>query len=142
MFNRRKSKTRKVDRGGVAVSECALCIPIIVVFTIFAIEVCGVIFLKEAVTIAAYEGARVGIQRGGTNANVEFRIQQFLDERGIVYDDPVTIQEPGFDDAADMEHVTTTVSVPIDGNVFTGWIFGNSSLQASVTMRKEFPNPN
>jgi hypothetical protein len=131
-------------RKGTAATECALCLPIIILFTLFSIEVCSVMFLKEAITIAAYEGGRVGIQRGGTDANVEFRVMEFLNERGIAYSDPVTISDPGFDNAGELEHVTTTVTVPVNGNLFSGWagwVFDGMELEASVTMRKEFANP-
>lgn len=129
------------NREGIAATECALVIPIIFAFTLFTIEMCTIMFLKEAVTIAAYEGARVGIQRGGTDALVEFRIEEFLDERGISHANAVTIEDPGFDDADELEHVRTTVSVPAEGNLPFGWFFGGTQITASVTMRKEFPNP-
>ena len=134
-------KIKKRKRDGIAATECALVIPIIFVFTLFTIEMCTIMFLKEAVTIAAYEGARVGIQRGGTDALAEYRIEEFLDERGITYGSPVTIEDPGFDDADELEHVRTTVSVPAAGNLPFGWFFGGLEISANVTMRKEFPNP-
>ena len=132
---------RSNNRRGIAATECALVIPIIFAFTLFTIEMCTIMFLKETVTIAAYEGARVGIQRGGTDALVEFRIEEFLDERGITYSNPVTIEAPSFDDAEELEHVRTTVSVPAAGNLPFGWFFGGLEISANVTMRKEFPNP-
>ena len=129
-------------REGVATTECALALPVIIAFTLFTIEVCSVIFLKEAVTIAAYEGARVGIQRNGADATVEFRVREFLDQRGIVYGNPVFIEDPGFDDANEMEHVRTVVTVPVAGNLPFGWFFTGTEVSASVTMRKEFRNAN
>ena len=128
-------------RKGVAATECALLIPIIFAFTLFTIEICTILFLKEAVTIAAYEGARVGIQRGGTDAAVEFRVEEFLTERGIAFSNPVTVADPGFDDAEELENVQTTVSVPAQGNLPFGWFFGGLEISAQVTMRKEFANP-
>ena len=64
--------TRKPNqRDGVATTECAIAIPIILLFTLVTIDICTIIYLKESVTIAAYEGSRVGIQRGGTDALAE-----------------------------------------------------------------------
>ena len=130
------------NREGIAATECALVMPIIFAFTLFTIEMCTIMFLKEAVTIAAYEGARVGVQRGGTDALAEFRVEEFLDERGITYGNAVIIEDPGFDDAVELEHVRTTVTVPAAGNLPFGWFFGGTEISASVTMRKEFPNAN
>jgi len=130
------------DREGIAVTECALCIPLIIMFTLFAIEVSTVLFLKETITIAAYEGSRIGIQRGGTDVNVENRIKGLLKERGVSFgSDVVEISDPSFDTAAALEHVTVTVNVPVNGNLFSGWIFEGRELDASVTMRKEYANP-
>jgi hypothetical protein len=133
---------RHQKRDGIAATECALVIPIILAFTLFTIEMCTIMFLKEAVTIAAYEGARVGIQRGGTDSLVQFRVGEFLDERGITYSsDSVIISSPGFDGADELEHVQTTVVVPASGNLPFGWFFGGMQISGKVTMRKEFANP-
>ena len=88
------------------------------------------------------EGARVGIQRGGTNGLARFRIEEFFDERGIVYDDDsVSFSAPSFGSADELEHVQTTVSVPAAGNLPFGWWFSGTQVTANVTMRKEFKNP-
>lgn len=137
----RPSQSRQ--RDGVATTECAFALPLIIVFTLFTIDICSVIFLKETVTIAAYEGARVGIQRGGTDASVKFRVQEFLDARGITYNENnvVTHGNTSFDDADEMEHVLTQVRVPANGNLPFGWFFTSNRVLARVQMRKEFPNP-
>ena len=131
------------NRSGVAVTECAFVAPIIFAFTLFTIEMCTIMFLKESVTIAAYEGARVGIQRNSTNEMVEFRIREFLDQRNITFDESNFAQfsTPGFTTAEKLEHVTTTVSVPARANLPFGWFFGGDEIIATVVMRKEFTNP-
>lgn len=133
---------RSFNREGVAVTECALVAPIIIAFMLFTIEICTMLFLKETVTIAAYEGARVGIQRGNTNAMVEFRIREVLEERGITLgNNLVQFSSPGFDDALELEHVTTLVSVPAEGNLPFGWFYLGDTITGQVVLRKEFTNP-
>jgi hypothetical protein len=119
-----------------------VCLPIIVSISFATIDLCTAIFVKESLTIAAYEGARVGIQRSGTNQDVTNKIQEVLDGRGISYEsDSITFSSPGFDTADTLEHVTVTVSVPCSSNlVITGGLFEGRSLEASVTLRKEFGN--
>lgn len=131
-------------RRGTATAEFAVCLPVLVVLIIGINETCSAIFLKEQVTVAAYEGARIGIQRQGTNEQVEQRIIDFLNERGIVFDESevVSISTPSFNDATAMVHVTTTVSVPVSGNSITGSFFTDQDVSASVTLRKEFANNN
>ena len=131
-------------KRGAATAEVVVCLPILVALIAGINETCSAIYLKEQVTIAAYEGARVGIQCQSTDAFVEQRIRDFLDERGIVYDDATVVQisNPGFDDAPTMGHVTTTVTVPVAANCITGDFFTNQFVTASVTLRKEFQNRN
>lgn len=130
------------SRRGAATAEFAVCLPVLVILVIGINETCSAIFLKEQVTIAAYEGARVGIQRQSTDDMVEQRIYQFLDERGIEYDEDavVSISVPNFNTAGTMDHVTTTVTVPVDGNTLTGGFFTDQNVSASITVRKEFAN--
>ena len=129
-------------RQGTATVEFVVCLPILVALITGINEICSAIYLKEQVTIAAYEGARVGIQREATNEMVRGRVMEVLDERGIAYaeNDVVEISTPGFDDADTMAHVTTTVTVPIDGNSLTGGWFTDQFVSGSVTLRKEFSN--
>lgn len=141
---RRKSLLKKSPgRKGLATTEIAICLPIIIVLMLAIVETCTVIFLKEAITISAYEGARVGIRKQGTNSDCTSKVTEFLDARGIQYEsDFLTISSPSFNTATEMEHVTVTVRVPCEGNTYTGWIFSGRYVGASVTMRKEFANTN
>ncbi len=134
-------RSRKVKRDGIATSELAICLPILILLTLAVLETCTVIFLKETITISAYEGARVGIRKQGTDAQVAAKVQTFLESRGIIFEsDFIEISDPGFDGAADLENITVTVNVPCDGNTYSGWIFTGRFISASVTMRKEFAN--
>lgn len=128
-------------REGIATSEMAICLPILILLTLATLETCTVIFLKETITIGAYEGARVGIRKQGTDAQVAAKVASFLESRGISFDsDFIEMSSPGFDNAADLENITVTVNVPCDGNTYSGWIFTGRNVSASVTMRKEFSN--
>ncbi|MEC9094474.1 MAG: TadE/TadG family type IV pilus assembly protein [Planctomycetota bacterium] len=136
-----KLNSTKKKRQGIATTELAVCLPILILLTLGILETCTVIFLKESITIAAYEGARVGIRKQGTNAMVAQTIKEFLDARQISYEsDFLRISDPGFDHADELEHVTVRLKVPCQGNTYTGWIFSSRAVSASVTMRKEFSN--
>ena len=129
-------------RKGTATAELAVCLPVLVLLVIGVNEICSALYLKEQATIAAYEGSRIGIQRGSTNEMVEDFILAFLDERGITYDAStvVSISTPSFDSAPAMAHVTTTVTVPVADNSITGNFFADQDVSGSVTLRKEFAN--
>ena len=134
--------TQRKPRQGVAAVEVAICLPVLFTLTLATMDLCSLFFLKESVTIAAYEGARQGIDRGQTDADVRERVQEFLDERSIAYGGSVvTISSPGFDSADTLEHVTVTVTVPCRNNLLApDGLYGELSVSASVTMRKEFQN--
>jgi hypothetical protein len=132
-----KRRTRK----GVAAVEFAVCLPILIMLIVGMNEICSALYLKEQVTVAAYEGGRVGVQRGSTDAVVTDYIKHLLDERGIQYDgNVVQISNPGFNNAATMEHVTITVTVPLANNSITGNYITDQNISANVTLRKEFAN--
>ncbi|MEM7782775.1 MAG: TadE family protein [Planctomycetota bacterium] len=128
-------------KKGIATIELAICLPIIVSITLAVIETSAVFNLKKSATLAAYEGARVGIRKGGTNDQVQSKVEDFLDARNINYGSSMlTVSNPGFDSAATMEHVSVTVTLPCTGNTVTSLIFNGQSVSAAVTMRKEYTN--
>lgn len=141
---RHRSNTRR-GRRGTATIEFAFILPALVVLTLGTIDLCSMMFLKESVTLAAYEGARRGVGRGRTNTDVLNRITEFLDERNINYDGASVLQvsSPGFAGADTLENVTVTVQVPAGGNLLipSQW-FDDLNVSASVTMRKEYKNLN
>lgn len=141
---RRLSRLRppRFSRKGTATAEMAVCLPVLMTLTLATMDLCSVFFLKETVTLAAYEGARVGVNRGGTNAEVLARVQEVLDERNVDYGGaPVSFEGATFDSAETLEHVTLLVTVPAAGNLIApGGLYGDLELTARVTMRKEFEN--
>jgi len=58
-------------------------LPLIIVLLFTSIELANGIFLKQAVTIAAYEGARSATRPGGTNATAENRVAEVLAARSV-----------------------------------------------------------
>ncbi|MFU7560614.1 TadE family protein [Roseiconus sp. JC912] len=138
----RHGRRRRSDRRAVATVEFAICLPALIALTIGTIDICSMLFLKESITLAAYEGARMGVGRDRTNGDVTSRVQAFLDERNIQYSgDPCTYGSPDFTSADTLDNVTLTVSVPCDGNLLIPSVFyGGMDISASVTLRKEYQN--
>ena len=136
-----KTQIAKPNRRGIATVECALCLPLILLVTFGVIETCSALFVKEALTIAAYEGARVGIQSGATEYDAETRIREVLEERRIEYtEDSICFSEPSFTDAGALDPVTTTISVCCNGNTVAGWFLKDRVISATATLRKEYKN--
>ncbi|MGB1925824.1 MAG: TadE family protein [Rubripirellula sp.] len=130
-------------RKGTATVELAILTPFLMILTLGTMDICSMIFLKESATIAAYEGARRGIQKGSTNQDATQRVLNFLEEREIAHDKSkcIKISKPSFERAETLQHVTVTVILPIAGNLLIApHIIDEMNLKASVTMRKEYRN--
>ena len=85
----------------------------------------------------------MGIEKGKTDADAKDRVIDFLISRNIIHStsDCVTISDPSFEEAETLEHVTVTVTLPIEGNlIIAPQVIQNFELSASVTMRKEYRN--
>src|SRR3954453_15454003 len=77
-FGRRAARKR-----GVAAAELAVCLPVVVLIVIATIESCSAMFLKQSLTVAAYEGVRPAIATGGTAATVQTVCGDILKDRRV-----------------------------------------------------------
>ena len=139
MFHSRRTPPGRRDaRRGVAASELAVCLPVIVLLVLAMIEACTMIFLKQSLTVAAYEGVRTALNEQAGAADVRATCDAVLRDRrvqsGRVTVRPTNIQslEPG-------EYIEVTVSAPAGANsVIPGSFFRGRTLTATATMMKEF----
>jgi hypothetical protein len=103
-----------------------------------AIQAASMVFTKQALAVAAYEGAREAIGVDATTTDVQAACQHILTERGIV-DTTITINPLDLANAPLGSDVTVTVSAPSDTNSFLhGWYFGSQTLEGQAVMMKEF----
>jgi Flp pilus assembly protein TadG len=75
--------SRSSARRGVAAAELAVCLPVVVLLVIATVESCSALFLKQSLTVAAYEGVRTAIEKGSTTANIQTACNQILADRRI-----------------------------------------------------------
>lgn len=141
-WDRPNQKRRQHRRRGTATIECVIIFPVLLALTIGTIDTCSAMFLKESASLAAYEGARQGVGRGGTNQDVINRINEFLGERNIAFEaSDVTISAPGFDAAETLQSVTVTVAIRAAENLLMpSEVIGDLAIEGSVTMVKEYEN--
>ncbi|HYO24039.1 MAG TPA: TadE/TadG family type IV pilus assembly protein [Lacipirellulaceae bacterium] len=131
-------RTQVAPRRGVAASELAVCLPVIVLLVLGMIEACTMIFLKQSLTVAAYEGTRAAIVPGATSADVRAACNQVLADRrvrgGTVTLTPadITSLQPG-------QYVDVTVSAPCSSNtVAPHKFFSGRTLSAVGSMMIEY----
>jgi Flp pilus assembly protein TadG len=124
-------------RRGVAATELAVCLPVVVLLVVATIESCSALFLKQSLTVAAYEGVRTSIEKGATTATVQTACNRILADRRIqgaqVTLNPATISslKPG-------DFIDVTVSAPCTSNSpVPTTFFRGRTLTATASMMIE-----
>ena len=70
-------------RRAVAAVETAIMMPVMVLLAFGSIELSNMVFMRQSLSIAAYEGVRVLTKPGGTEAQANARIQEVLTSRNV-----------------------------------------------------------
>lgn len=137
-MRRRTSPPPGLDRRAVAATELAVCLPVLLLLVLGMIESCTMIFLKQSLTVAAYEGVREALEPAAVAADVNACCTRVLADRGV--NSPTIVVSPAnFETLATGEYITVTVSAPADANaVVPAGFFRGKTLSASATMMKEF----
>ena len=137
----RRPSSHLMNRGSrraVAASELAVCLPILVLLVLAMIESCTMIFLKQSLTVSAYEGIRKAIEPSATAAQIEAACNAVLADRRV-NDAKIAISPSNFQSIARGQYITVTVSAPAGKNsVIPGTFFSGRTLTGSATMMKEF----
>jgi Flp pilus assembly protein TadG len=128
-------------RKAAAVVEFAVAAPVLVTLVFGMIEFGRVMMVEQELTNAAREGCRAGVLAGGTTSAVTSVVTNYLANSGVPLSNPanqITVS-PDPSTALAGTAITVTVSVPFSA---VSWLpvpmfMGNSTLTASVVMRKE-----
>lgn len=124
-------------RRGVAAVEFAVCLPVIVLLVFGSIEASSFIFLKQSLSVAAYEGIREAIRDGATSAQAIESAANILNAREVR---DFTVSLPGGEvrSARRGQEIVIEVSAPTATNSpLAGSFVANRTLTARVVMVKE-----
>jgi hypothetical protein len=80
---RHRLARRPLKRRAAAVTELAVCLPMLTLIVFGSIQACNLIYLKHGCITAAYEGTLELAKSNATSASITSRAQQVLDARGI-----------------------------------------------------------
>jgi Flp pilus assembly protein TadG len=135
-------RSRRRNRGGVAVVEFAIVAPVFVLFVMGMIEVSRGLMIQEVITNAAREGARAAVVESSTTSTVTSAVQTYLTAANVPTSAAtitVTIPAVRYNNFA-----TVTVSVPYSK---VSWVpvpkyLGSITLTATSTMRCEAVSTN
>jgi len=123
-------------RLGLAVTEMAVGLPVLLLVGMGTMEMCTMIRLRQKLKMVAYEGARVGIlpEAGADNVNWQcdtLCIDQGLQNTNVAMTpaDPTTLESGDW--------FTVQVDAPFSNNSLTGaWMVSSFDLSESVTLQK------
>lgn len=123
-------------RGGAALIEIAVCLPIILLTITATVSITSLIYLKQSLKISAYEACRVGIVPQAEAENVHQQVVEILDGRGVSgY--TVAISPSSLSSLQPGQFLTVTVTAPTGNNVVLASSMGLTSITQSVSMMCE-----
>jgi len=129
---RRAEKSR-----GVAAAELAVCLPVVVLIVIATIEACSALFLKQTLTVAAYEGVRTALSERQVAGSVQKACNQVLTDRKV-RNGSVTISPANIASLKAGDFINVTVSAPCNSNsVVPTTFYRGRTLSATASMMVE-----
>ncbi len=130
---RRKNRNRK----GIAAVECAVVLPILLLVIAATLDICNLIFLRQQLTVAAYEGARVAINPNSGLDDIESQVRTILDQRGIVVEE-IGVTPEDFESSEFGTAIEVSISANVSKNTAFNGVFANDKVViSSMTMMKE-----
>ena len=137
MIFRKKHLAAQSTRRGAAVVEFAVCLPVIVIIVLGAIEAASMLFLRQAMVQSSYEAAKVAIKTNGNNAAAIQVAGEVVAGRGIK-SLKVEFEPTDVSTVAQGEMIRVTVSAPGDTNSFLPYgPFKDRTVAAQAVMIKE-----
>jgi Flp pilus assembly protein TadG len=128
-------------RRGTAVVEFAIVLPVFFLMIFGMLEFGRMVMVKQVLTNASREGARLGVLDGATTSEVETQVEAYLTSAAIPFTagDVVTVSPSPPSSAGYGESVTVTVTVPFDD---VSWLpspmyLGATDDQSTTSMRRE-----
>lgn len=134
MKQRRPPRNCNFPRRGLAIVEFALALPLLVMLVLGSIEASNAIFLRQAITVVAYETAQIASAYGGTEEEAKQRGMEIL-ENYKIEEATITIYPPVDESLEPGTRIDVTVSAPSDSNsIGPPWFFRNATYQRKFTM--------
>ena len=126
---------RNAKRRGATSVEFALCLPILLAFVFGIIEFSRATQLRQSVRLAAFEGARAGINLDATTADVTTAVNRVMSAVNISHFTTTT-------NPSALSYTSSSVSVtvsldPTQNAWFTWFMRSTNTIAATVTLLRE-----
>ena len=117
--------------------ELAVCLPILTLVLFATIETCWMLQLKQNVTMAAFEGARVAAVPGSDAASVNLQCEMLLDDRNI-NNYQVTMSPASLTNVQPGDNISVTVSADFaDNSLIGGVLFDGHQVTETIVIKAE-----
>jgi len=131
-----RSGSRFLKPRGSATVETVVCLPLLVLIVFGTVECCDLMFLRQGLLQAAYEGARVAIVPNAKSENVIEQVDRILVQRGIKASS-VRISPSDFHVAPFGTEVTVEVDAAPEANGQLMRMLQQGTVSSRVTMMIE-----
>lgn len=129
--------SHRSSRRGLAATEFAVCLPVLMLLLLGMLECCTMIFLKQSLAVAAYEGAHTALSPEATDADVRRVCEGILADRRV-NGGTIEILPGSLNNIREGEYLEVRVSAPTSPNaVLPAKFFRSQTLRSSATMMKE-----
>jgi Flp pilus assembly protein TadG len=136
MARNRSRRRGHAIRRGAALTELAICLPILSIVTLGAIEAANGIYVRQKLVSVAYDLARSASAQGDQSAAIHARANALLKTYGIK-NGKCTFSPAGLATVKAGMPVSVTVTAPMSKNsVGLTRLYGKIQSSASVTMTK------
>jgi hypothetical protein len=113
-------------------------LPVIVLLVLGTIEATDVVFLKQSLSVAAYEGGRTAVIPDATSADVVAKCEAILADRHV-QGATVRVTPADFDSIDVGEYFRVEVEAPCAGNTsLSGRIYRSRDVNGTAFFMKEF----
>ena len=126
------------SRRAAVTVEFAIVLPVLIALVVGIVESCNLIYVKQSLTVSAYEGARAAIVKGMSVTDIQARSNQVLTDRKIK-STTILISPTSPSTASYGSYITVQVQATYGSNtIIPGFFFGNVTLKSSIRMMKEY----
>lgn len=134
-----KTTVKYRNRSGAITAEVAICLPVLFLLLFGCLELAGANMLKHATESAAYEGARVGILPGATQAGVQQAVDQIIGSIGAEGAIVEILPRTEIQNGENVDVIEVVVSVPYAPNAWIApfVIQSNPTFRSSCELRRE-----
>jgi Flp pilus assembly protein TadG len=137
-MNAQHPLTRRKQRGAATV-EFAICLPVLLLFSFSLIELCSMMFVKQSLTIAAYEAAHTAVQPSATSTDAIAVAEAILIQRRV-QGAVITVSPENLQQLPQGQYFTVRVVAPANLNRLVPIpLFVTGDLAGAVVAMKEVP---